>query len=728
MSIAAAEGERFGAGRLAERLHRVWKSVAAAQEGRTFLWCPVALSCGIGTYFALPVEPSLALGLGAGLLGLILLWQGRAAPLILLAGLVALGFALAKVKAEAVATPLLSATSGEVAVVGQVERVTRASARRFTVILAPHAIEGLRSERLPKRIRFSLMEKAGVPAAGSVVSFKARLSPLPAPVMPGGFDYGRALWFEGVGATGRITSDVTVSAPATGLRASFEAGMASLRHLLGSRIKAALAEPYASFAEALITGERSSIPPEINRSLLISGLFHILSISGLHMWLVAGGVFWAVRAGLALWPPLALALPIKKWAAGAGLAAGLFYLLLADSGVATARAFIMVAVVFFAVMVDRPALSARNLAVAAMIVLLLEPQAAVEASFQMSFLAVLGLVAFYEAWGQYRAGREEKPFVRRHWSLRLALWAASAIGISLLTSLIAGASSSVPAAYHFGRLSPYGVLANGLAIPLIGFIVMPAALLAVVLMPFGIEVLPLTVLGWGLRGVVLVSDWVAALPGADAVMARPSAAAMALLGAGVVMASLLRGWGRLGVILPLLGGAMMAMAPAPFPDVLVERAGSNVAVLGADGLLVPAHARRGRFSVEKWLAANGEEESLSSATRRPGWACAENRCEASVKGRKIVYVSRSEGKAVDCGGADLLIVDFPLRGQCRAVPMRIDRFDLWRGGAQAVFIADSGLRVETARASQGLRPWVVKPQARAKAFTFRSPQGYPRLD
>jgi competence protein ComEC len=150
-------------------------------------------------------------------------------------------------------------------------------------------------------------------------------------------------------------------------RARFEAALSDIRAAMGHRIHAVLEEPYASFGEALITGERSTIPKDLNQSLLASGLFHILSISGLHMWLVAGGVFWTVRATLALIPPLALRWPIKKWAAALALFMGLFYMLLAEGGVATQRSFIMIAVVFFAVLVDRPALSARNLAIAALI-------------------------------------------------------------------------------------------------------------------------------------------------------------------------------------------------------------------------------------------------------------------------------------------------------------------------------------------------------------------------
>ena len=710
------------------RVSGILGKVAAAQEGRLLLWFPVALAVGAGLYFALPGEPRAALAAALAALGLCCLWLGRRAPVLLLAGAVALGFSLAKFRADTAATPLLAATTGEVAVAGRVIAVDRATASRLVLILAPQSIEGVDSGKLPRRIRLSLPEKWGGQEPGAVIAFKARLAPLPAPVMPGGFDHGRKLWFESIGATGRITSAPARTGASPGPGDWLDNRLSGLRALMGARIHAVLDEPYASFAEALITGERSTIPPEINRSLLVSGLFHILSISGLHMWLVAGGVFWAVRAALALVPALALAWPIKKWAAGAAVVTGLFYLFLADSGVATERSFVMVAVVFFAIMVDRPALSTRNLAIAALIVLLREPEAAVDASFQMSFLAVLGLVAFHEAWSRRAASRRRDDTPPRHWALRLAAWGMTAAALSLVTSLVAGAGSSLPAAYHFGRLSPYGVLANGLAIPVVGLAVMPAALCAVLLMPLGLEWLPLHVMAEGLSLVILISDWIAALPGADAIMARPSATAMVLTAAGFVCFTLLAGPAR-WVGLPVLAiGGVLALQPAAMPDLLIARAGENVALRTPDGLLVPAHSRRARFSVEKWLAANGEEESPSEAARRPGWDCRENRCRAVVRGRPVLYVSRSEGQPIDCSGVAILIADFPLRGACRGVPVRIDRFDLWRHGAHALHLGEADVTVRTARQEQGLRPWVVTPQPRASAFTARSPQDDRPLD
>lgn len=692
------------------------RRVAEAQQGRGFLWWAPAFAAGAALYASLSWEPAGLLGAGIGALALTLIWFGRAAPLILLAGLACTGFALAKLRTEMVAAPLLQASSGEVKLTGRVERVEKAARQRLVIVLSPQSIEGLAPAKMPGLVRVSSLEKFGKPMVGALVTTRARLAPLPSPVQPGGFDYGRTLWFEGIGATGRVTAPLLVSSADVPWHAVLGEWLGEIRSAMGRRIHAALAEPYASFAEALITGERSTIPPEINRSLLMSGLFHILSISGLHMWLVAGGVFWAVRAVLALVPRLALAWPIKKWSAAAALVAGLFYMLLADSGVATTRSFIMIAVVFFAVMVDRPALSTRNLALAALLVLVLEPEAVMEAGFQMSFLAVLGLVAFYESWARFRAGRNRTEAPVRHWSVRLILWGLTAFVASIATSLIAGFASSLPAAYHFGRIAPYGVLANGLAIPVVGAVVMPAALLSALLMPLGLEQLPLDAMAEGLKLVLVISDFVASLPGAGMILPQPRAAAMLLVSGGLITLCLLRGPVRLGGLGFMVAGALMALWAPPPPDLLIEATGQNVALRDEAGHLVPARPRRARFAVEKWLQANGEDVTAADAAKRPPWQCEGSRCLARVGGKQVLYVSGAEGQKPDCTGVDILIADFPLRGACPNVPLRIDRFDLWRSGSHALWLKQQPVRVETARGMQGQRPWAVTPEARARVF------------
>ena len=693
-------------------LAAAWRSAVDAQQGRTFLWSAPALAAGIGSYYAAPSEPGLLLTLALTLLGGLLLWLGRAKPLILLAGVTVLGFALASIQAQRAATPLLNASTPDVMVSGFVSSISASSPARRVMVLTPAAIEGLEASHLPVALRLSFLSRQGAPPVGASVSFKARLSPLPAPVEPGGFDYGRSLWLDGIGATGRVTSAIEILADGPQLAALSDVWLDDVRSAMGARIRAALAEPYASFAEALITGERSSIPVAITNSLLVSGLYHILSISGLHMWLAAGGVFWVLRAGFALFPAVALRYPIRKWAAAAALLMGLFYMLLANGGAATARSFIMVAIVFFAIIVERPAVSMRNLALAAVVLLLIDPQAAVQASFQMSFLAVLGLVAFYEAWARYKA--EHPPADERtlHWGWRLASWAWSAVVASVVTSFIAGFSSSLPAAYHFGRISPYGVLANGLAVPVIGVLVMPFALLSAVLMPLGLERLPLIVMGKGLELVMAISNGVAALPGANEVVARPWEPAIITITSGLIVLSLLAGPVRLAGLAMMATGGLLLLASPPPPDLLIEARGQNVVFRDAEGHLVPAIPRRGRFAVGKWLLANGEEAGLPDAAKRPGWSCQGGRCVAELQGRQVVYLTGIEGKMVDCRGADIVIADFPLRAACRRAALRIDRFDLWRSGAHAVYFSGQKNTVKTARGEQGRRPWVVVPMPR----------------
>ena len=165
---------------------------------------------------------------------------------------------------------------------------------------------------------------------------------------------------------------------------------------------------------------------------------------------------------LALIPALASRHPIKKWAALGALVAAAFYLLLSGAEVATQRSFIMTAIVLIGVMVDRPALTLRTLAVAAFGVLLLAPEAVVHPSFQMSFAATLALIAAYE-----RGLPWMMPAPTRSLGARVALWGGREIVGLMLASLVAGLATTPYAAFHFHRLAPYGVLANLLAMPVV---------------------------------------------------------------------------------------------------------------------------------------------------------------------------------------------------------------------------------------------------------------------
>jgi len=699
---------------------RDWISAAAeAQQGRGMLWAPIALTFGIWGYFGLAEEPSWLFLVPFAALAAVLLWASRSRPALALLALAILGCLFAKAHVDMVSAPALRATTPPLLITGTIEDRSPSGRGRQVIVLRVEAIEGMAAAALPRRLRLTSSLKQGDAAIGARIAVKAVLAPLPTPVMPGGFDYGRQLWLNGIGGTGRLTGKIETLGLEPPLRLKLAVTLESLRQAIGARIRKTLDGVTAAIAEALITGERSAIPREVNQSFQISGLAHVLSISGLHMVLVAGGVFWTVRAALATIPVLALGWPIKKWAAGVALAAGFFYMLLAGSSVATQRSYIMIAVMFFAILVDRPAISVRNLALAAVIILALEPAAAIQASFQMSFMAVLGLTAFYEFWSDWRKARDQEVRQQRHWFIRLAqrlgVWLAAAI----VTTIVAGAMSSIPAAYHFGRIAPYSLLANGLALPVISSIVMPMALAGFLLMPLGLEAPPLWLMGKGIELMIAISDWVAGLPSAAMVLPQQSPLSAMLMATGAAMLCLLRGPARLVGPLVVLAGLFLG-SRLPMPDVLIDRTAATMAIVDQAGLLVPVPGRKGRFPVSKWLQANGEEAQPPEAAKRSGWNCDETRCTAQVRGKVVAYVQK-EGGPLACQGIDILVANYPLRGACKTVPLRIDRFDVWKNGAHALWLHDDQPIITTARAEAGERPWVVIPERRKDKYKPFSP-------
>ncbi len=207
----------------------------------------------------------------------------------------------------------------------------------------------------------------------------------------------------------------------------------------------------------------------------------MLAISGYHMAVVAGIAFFFIRAILALIPSFASRHPIKKWAALGALATGAFYLVLSGASVSTQRAYIMIAIVLIGVMIDRPALTFRTIAIAAFVVLLLAPQAVVHPSFQMSFAAALALIAAYQFGLPWRADAGTPA------AARMALWGGREVFGLIMASLVAGLATTPYSAFHFHRLAPYGVLANLLAMPVISVWVMPMGILGVLTMPFGFD-------------------------------------------------------------------------------------------------------------------------------------------------------------------------------------------------------------------------------------------------
>ena len=481
----------------------MWRSLETAlltERERWNLWLPVLIGAGIAGYFALAAEPPRWIGgaaLGLAALALVALYRRPGPRVGAIAALaVALGFALVQWRGHDVAAPVLAAKLGPAAISGHVVEV-QAREHGVRLLLDQPLIANLDSGRTPERIRVSVRTDRGGAQAGDWVRLRAVLLPPPEPAAPGAYDFARRAWFEGLGAVGYAVSAVTrIEAPASveleswyGVRSRLGPWLGRLRNDIAGRVREQLGIAAGGIAAALMAGDRGTIPPPDLAAMRDAGLAHLLAISGLHIGLLSGSLFFVVRGLLALWPAVALRYPIKKWAAVGTLVGAFGYLLITGATVPTQRAFLMTGLVLSAVMLDRLAFSMALVAWAAALVLVLRPESLLGPSFQMSFAAVVALIAVYEglrerlgAW-RWRAGTAR----------RLGLYF---IGVGL-TTLVAGLVTAPFAAFHFERVVGYGLIANLGAVPITALWIMPWALAAYALMPLGLEAVALAPMGWG---------------------------------------------------------------------------------------------------------------------------------------------------------------------------------------------------------------------------------------
>lgn len=489
-----------------------------AQRVHLLLYVPFFMLLGDYIYFSLSVEPSVWLTVAFGVSGLVAFTLRHRSVAALFIAIILLGFTTAKIRELEVATPMVRGSTAGVILGGWIANFSdRANDARMLEIVVDD-ISGVPDDEIPRRVRV-YAANAKQYQVGDYLAFNAYLAPLPRPITPGGFDYGRNMFFSSVGAGGRVIGQPEVIPGDVPLQFQYRRIFRQLRAASNERISAVIPGALGHFGASMVTGDRFGIGDEVTLSVQISGLAHMVGVAGLHMSIVGGFVFWAVRALLAMIPILALRYPIKKWAAVAGLLVCLLYMLLADAGSRTERSFIMTATFFVAILLDRPAMSLRNLAISAIIVLTLTPEECFGASFQMSYLAVMSIIAFRTSYRDWRKPHLHWP---KTWAGRFWHHTRENVFRGAGISVVSGVLTGIAAACQFGRLSPYTVFANGFALPVAEIAVLPPAVVAVAAMPFGLEYLPLKVMQFGLWFTMLISDWIGTWPGADLMVAKPN--------------------------------------------------------------------------------------------------------------------------------------------------------------------------------------------------------------
>jgi competence protein ComEC len=637
-------------------------------------------------------------------------WHAMPRAVVVLVGMlaVAMGFAAAQMRSALVAAPVLTRELGPVDVVGVVESVEdKGGGLRLTI--APVSVQRLSPARLPDRVRVTVRTGGVRPVAGETVRVMAVLMPPPAPSAPGAFNFPRMAWFDGLGAVGyAVGTPERVSGPRPHVVAD---AVERMRAAVTARVRAAIPGPEGAIAAALMTGVRAAIPARILEDFRDSGLAHLLSISGLHMTLVAGLIFVGVRGGLAMVPAVALRHDVKKWTAAVALAAAAFYLVLSGAAIPSQRAFVMTAIVLLAVLVDRTAISLRTLAWAAVIVLLLQPESLIGPSFQMSFAAVAALVAGYEhvaprlsAWRGRGRGR---------WARAPALYM---LGI-VASTVIASVATAPFAAYHFNTVPLYALAANLAVMPLVSMVVMPMAIAGLLFMPLGLEWLPLTVMGWGLLGVDRVAEVVAGWPGSVLyVPPMPVAGLVAVSLGGLWMCLWRRSVRFLGLAVVLVGVSTPWWGAGP--DIVVNDAGTVMAVRGANGGMIFSPGRSDRFARTLWRERYGGGGEVSwpavggstgawplTRTSPPRLACDGLGCLYEARGTRTALVHHPAALDEDCHIADVVVATVSIRGHCERPLAVVDRWDLWKKGAHAVWLSGRRITVTSVAEELGDRPW-----------------------
>jgi competence protein ComEC len=674
---------------------------AEAGAGRLLPWIPVAFGAGIAFYFTADREPVAGVTAAAAVVlctAAFLLRRQKLFPAAVMIAALAAGFATAALKTARVAHGVLARPIYSVSLKGFVEtREERERTDRFVLRVAQ--MDSPRAQAKLQRVRLSV-KKGTAPAVGGFVELKARLQPPLAPLRPGSYDFGRDMYFQGIGASGFVMGGIkTLDPPFNGgLSLRYAAFMQALRDAIDARIRTVLGGDQRAIATALLTGRRDAISAPVNDAMFISGLGHVLSISGYHMAVVAGVVFFAVRALLALIPALTVTFPIKKWSAAAALAAAAFYLLLSGAEVATQRSFFMTAVVLIAIMVDRRAVTFRTLAVAAMIVLSIAPEALVHPSFQMSFAATLGLVALVQIGMPALFASPDHSA-----TARAALWGGREIAMLALASLVAGLATTPYAAFHFHRVTPYGVLANLAAMPVVSVLVMPAGLLGLAAMPFGFDGVFWRLMEFGIDWMIVVAQWVAALPGAIGRIAAFGTGPLIAATAGIILLGLLRTplrWSGAGSI----ALAVVWALAVPQPDILISGDGHNIGVRGRDGRLHLMRTAKDTFLVKEWLAADADARLPGDTSLGDGVSCDEAGCVAQLPdGAFAALVLRPEALADDCERAAVIVTARQASPDCKSLVIGQER--LQKQAAISLRRSRGGFVIDAVRPNGLNRPW-----------------------
>ena len=694
--------------RNAARLSSVGDAVEAFLARASFdrgPWLAVALAAGIAAWFALPGPWWWVAAIAAGLilaLGALAVWRGVEGRSNLVIGCVGVGLLVSAgvalvwtrseiVGAEPIARPGSSVVAGKV-----LERIEQPADDRVRLVLATRDTTGR-----PIRVRVNLPLELDNPTyrEDAVLRMKVRLMPPAAPMLPGGYDFARAAWFEGYAATGSVQGKVTVLQPAKSAPL-----LAPLQRRLSDHIRQQLGGSPGAIAAAFASGDQGAIAKADQDAMRDAGLTHMLSISGLHVSAVIGGAYFLSITLLALWPWLTLRVRLPLVAAAIGALAGIAYTLLTGAQLPTVRSCVGAVLVLGALAIGREPLSLRMVAVAAVFVLLLAPEALVGPSFQLSFASVLAIVALHGCAPvrAFLAPREESRLVRIARHVAMLLLTGFVIELALMPTVL----------FHFHRAGFYGAFANVIAIPLVTFVSMPLIALALVLDIVGLGAPVWWLAGRSLQLLLWIAHTAASQPGAVRLMPQIGWGTFALFVAGELWLALWRGRARLWGLLPI-GAATILLLLTPAPDLLIAGDGHNVGIAAPDGRLLLLRDSKSDFTRDNFKELAGIKAEPVPLAEWPGAECNSDFCALSVhrEGRdwhllmsRSRYMIDAPVLAAACARADIVISERWLPRTCTPKLLKADGRMLARTGGLSIVLGQP-LQISDVASGQGEHPW-----------------------
>lgn len=670
------------------------------EHDRFILWLPVLLGIGIGIYFFLPFEPSIqftSIAIFTFSVGSWVFWNNINGRLFFLALLIIfLGIFRAEIRTIMVAAPVLQEEIFFRSIEGRISDI-QIKEKGEKLILDNVSIEGIGERKTPEYISVSLKDVMDGLEVGDVVKLHATLFPPPTPVMPRAYDFARMFYYQKLGAVGYSPKEPELVKKAQAN--DFDKELNRIRLSITNRILAPMNEENGWIAAAMMVGEMSGVPKDTADVMRESGIYHVLSISGLHMSLAAMLVFVTVRFLLSLFPPLALRLPVKKIAAVIALCSSYAYLMLAGYPVPAVRSFIMIASVMVAILFDRMGISVYSLAWAAVITLLWQPESLLGASFQLSFAATLGILALYEKFGSV-IYKGDNGFLYRIWLYFLGI---------MITSLIATLATTPLVIYHFNRFTLWGIAANMLLLPLVSILIMPSAVIALLLMPFGAEYYPLLALDSGIELMMRGARLFSGLPYAAISLPPPSFFGIIITVIGGLWLCIWQQKWRIWGVIPIILGMMTIWLNQPY-DLLVSSDASKVALRLDSGQLLFLRGKESSFDAQVWLRVHGLNNGLArdDLDEKMG-NCDKNKCVVSAYGKKIIVTRGKKEIEASCDGDPDIVISHNYLDEnpsCANVPLLLDKARLERDGATGLRFKDGKVYIENSKEYRGQRPWV----------------------